>query len=232
MSKTAEPAASPKFAVDDRIRVKPGVMCSDYPDICIEGWMGKVVRVSEEWPPYYLIQWSRKTYENIPDDENISWDVSWDGVLQGVILCEDELIADSGEPLSIAPFSAAELPITPPMKPGTKPLSWANQEDRIRAALGLSSDDPLPKVGAETLRRYRDYLRSSVSPFLQADFQNEDVWIWEISDEDEIDEFYGIVCYVCHPSVDSVPLSRLKARRDEPEHQLIDDYLHWFRNWR
>ena len=223
-------AASPKFAVGDKIRVKPGVRSADYPDICMEGWTGTV---EESREGCYLIHWSRETYESIPKDERISEEMRWNGTLWPALLCEDELLHETGQPCSPLPFTPPAL--TEPTKPGSKPLSWNNQEDRIRAALGLSGDDPLPKVGAETLRRYKDYLRSTVSFDLsfEANYPNEgNVWVGEISDDDEIDEFYGVACNVCGSFCDWVPLSKLEVPKDNPNYQLIADYVHWLKNWR
>ena len=53
-----------------------------------------------------------------------------------------------------------------------RPLRPFEQEDRIRAVLGLTSDDPLPQAGVEQLPRYAESLREKLSfPF------RADIWV-------------------------------------------------------
>jgi hypothetical protein len=45
MARAKKPAASPRFEVGDRVRVKHGVRDPDFPDIPLGGWAGAVKEV-------------------------------------------------------------------------------------------------------------------------------------------------------------------------------------------
>ena len=48
----------------------------------------------------------------------------------------------------------------------TRPLDKGNQDDRIRAIFGLTSDDPLPEANGENLCKYHAYLTAHLTfPF-------------------------------------------------------------------
>jgi hypothetical protein len=234
-----EPQASPKFSIGQKIRVRPGVLNSSHPDICMEGWVGTIVEVMSSAPEGYAIAWSQETVDCLPATIRAGYE-SW--ACDNWML-EDELILDSGEPALIVPFVPAELTTVPAeaASPSTRPLSWDIQEDRIRAALGVSAGDPLPKVGVESLRIYADYLRNSISfnfGFFAAELPCEDgsctdtVYVDGILGEEWIDEFSGVVCYTYSCSFDTIPMSKLTLPEDDPNYELLNDYQHWFRNWR
>ena len=63
MSQTKKAPA--KFAVGDAIRVRPGVVDPDFPDIPLGGWAGKITEVEEGAPPLYLIRWGQETLRHI-----------------------------------------------------------------------------------------------------------------------------------------------------------------------
>ncbi len=69
--------------------------------------------------------------------------------LEAMWLGEEDIEADDGTP----------VPIEQPTKITTPPLSEKDQDDRVRMALGLTHDDPLPDVTEETLLTYCRYLR-------------------------------------------------------------------------
>jgi hypothetical protein len=48
----------------------------------------------------------------------------------------------------------------------TRPLNPTDQDDRIRAIFGLTSEDPLPESNRDNLQRYQDYLAANLKfPF-------------------------------------------------------------------
>src|SRR2546423_4618606 len=48
---------------------------------------------------------------------------------------------------------------TLPTKISARPLNEKDQDDRVRIALGLTSNDPLPEVDDDTLLAYHRYLQ-------------------------------------------------------------------------
>ena len=86
----------------------------------------------------------------------------------------------------------------------TPPLSEKDQDDRVRMALGLTHDDPLPEVTYENLLAYHRYLsKSLVFPF-KARYEKPVGRSKRVEmpltvtgllrpDECEIDEQYGII---------------------------------------
>lgn len=89
-----------KFSVADSVRVKPGVMDPDYPDIPLGGWRGSVLQVWELCPPLYLIEWNGETLEKIHPIYRKRCEQNG-FVLEEIWLSEDELEADFGEPVSM-----------------------------------------------------------------------------------------------------------------------------------
>ena len=71
-------------------------------------------------------------------------------------LGEEDLEPDDGTP----------VPIEQPTAIVTTPLSEKDQDDRVRMALGLTHDDPLPEVSRKTLLAYHRYLAANLKfPF-------------------------------------------------------------------
>src|SRR5262249_12498801 len=114
----------------------------------IGGWCGTVVEadLSAE-PPGYLVEWDRRTLEGMHPvfvkrchRDDLEVESMW--------LDQDDLEPDDG----------ALLPIEQPTAIVTRPLRPEDQDDRVRAALGLTSDDPLSEVSADSLARYHEHL--------------------------------------------------------------------------
>ena len=59
----------------------------------------------------------------------------------------------------LEPDDGTPVPIEQPTTIVTKPLSEKDQDDRVRMALGLTHDDPLPDVSRKTLLAYHRYLK-------------------------------------------------------------------------
>lgn len=73
----------------------------------------------------------------------------WDGLeLESMGLGENDMEPDSGGPVVIEQ----------PTSIVTRPLNEKDQDDRVRIALELTSDDPLPAVDECTLLSYHRYL--------------------------------------------------------------------------
>jgi hypothetical protein len=118
-----------------------------------------------------------------------------------------------------------------------------HQMDRIIEALGALGEH-LPKVDEETLSRYYNYLSARMSfPFTthypEPTTSLEEVQyrctVLELLDpaKDIFDDFDGIYCKTRKGKYEiNLPLIELKAPHDSPNLQFIEDYWHWFWNWR
>ena len=52
-----------------RVRVKPGVVSPDFPDVSFAGWTGSVVEVSGKPPARkFIVEWDSTTTQAIPAD--------------------------------------------------------------------------------------------------------------------------------------------------------------------
>src|SRR5207249_3676611 len=128
----------------------------DFADIPLGGWAGTITEVDpRSSPPTYLIAWSQHTREHVHPVYRKRCER--DGLeLESMWLGEDDLEPDEGGPVTIEQ----------PARIRTGPLDMKDQDDRVRAVLGLTSDDPLPEVEQDTLRKYGAYLATHLSfPF-------------------------------------------------------------------
>ena len=151
-------AVPSRFQPGDKVRVKYGVRIPDFSDIPLGGWAGRVDEVEQaEGETTLLISWDRATlrgmhpiYKKRCERDGLELESMWLG--------EDDLEPADGTPVAI------EQPTTIV----TKPLSEKDQDDRVRMALGLTHDDPLPDVSRKTLspdsRFCREFPTLKVSP--------------------------------------------------------------------
>ena len=124
-----------RFSVGDKVRVKRGVFACKYADIPLGGWAGTIIEVQYSPKSRYLIEWNPKTLESIHpiyerrcERDGRKHTEMW--------LAHADVVRDKGGRLSIvAPKTIISAP-----------LSKHNQEDRIRAVFGLTSDDLLPSA--------------------------------------------------------------------------------------
>lgn len=147
--------APAKFSVGADVRVKRGVVDPDFEDVPIGGWAGRITEIQYLNPPLYLIRWNRPTLDNVHPIyrkrcERDGFDI------EEMWLSEKDLEHDVGDPAKIEE----------PTKIVTRPLNMDDQDDRIRAVFGLTSDDLLPESDEESLRAYHEYLAAKLSfPF-------------------------------------------------------------------
>lgn len=151
-----KPARPARFSVDNRLRVKYGVADPDFPDIPLGGWAGTVAEVDDNGKSYlYLIEWNQFTLDHMHpvfrkrcERDGLDEESAWLG--------EENLEPDVGD----------RPPLEQPTAIATRPLRPTDQDDRIRAIFGLTSDDPLPESSDENLRRYHAYLAANLTfPF-------------------------------------------------------------------
>ena len=62
MSKTKSPS---RFSVGDAVRVKPGVIDPDFPDIPFGGWAGTILEIGDRDPRTCLIQLNERTLKSV-----------------------------------------------------------------------------------------------------------------------------------------------------------------------
>ena len=219
---------SPKasFAKGDKVRAKSGTVHSEYPDIPLGGWVGKVAKVAWLTPVGYKIRWTKATldrahpvyFKRCKRDE-IDPAAYW--------LEEGELEAapDESPPVMEQPTNLV-----------THPLSADNPEDRIRMVFGLTSDDPLPRADNQTQRRYLEYLKAHLAFPIKADYWPATVLAPEASEkvvlvgfaDSPVDPAEGIVCEARKgQSVFQVPLSNVHVNEDDPSFQYVEDYTYW-----
>ncbi len=149
-------------------------------------------------------------------------------------LGEDDLEPDFGEPIKIEQKTNVV----------TKPLSMDDQDDRIRAVFGLTSDDPLPEVDFEMLVAYHQHLSERLSFPFEAKYSQEtgpfqrttcDITVTKLVSEEEepwVDDTYGLICQAREGRrrID-VSLCDLDVKRRAPNRRLIADYSYWFSNY-
>jgi hypothetical protein len=212
--------------------VKSGTTDPDFPDIPLGGWAGMIQDVNQRSnPPLYLIEWNQHTLDHMHPVYRKRCER--DGLeLESMWLGENDIEPDSGGPAAIEQPTCVV----------TRPLSKNDPDDRIRAIFGLTSDDPLPPVNVENLRRYGCYLRSQLSfpfqgsytveiaPFEEAKYL---ITVLGLLDGDDCDEEEGVLCKAeQHGEGVELPLADLEIP-DNPHHrQLVEDYSYWFGNWR
>ena len=230
MSKTE---SSPAFSVGDAVRVKPGVTDPDFPDIPFGGWAGTIAEIEDVEPRAYLIQLNERTLKSIHPIYHKRCERD-DLEASQVWMFEEDLEPDIGEPVEIEP----------PTNIFTKPLSMDDQDDRIRAVFGLTSDDPLPTADDESLLAYYEYLSANLSFPFEAHYSTETglfsshtshVTVVSLDDSDEpwVDDLHGLFCSARQDGrpVD-LPLADLEVKEGKPHWQLIADYCYWFWNSR
>ena len=218
-----------KFQVGDKVRVKHGIKDVEYPDMPLGGWAGTITEVHKDG--MYTIRWSAETLAAIhPVVKKRS---EKDGtVLEEYWLGDDDLEPDSGGPLAIEH----------PTQITTKPLSPEDQDDRIRAIFGLTSNDPLPYVCDETLLSYYKHLTENLRfPFKVDHFvetgrferRKKSVTVLGLLDPatDPPDETEGLICEArLGRDVIEMPLAEFEVDEDASGLQVLADYCYWFWN--
>src|SRR5262245_22927393 len=206
------PRTPARFAVGAQVRVKPGITVPDFEDIPLGGWSGAIREVDQRSaPPTYLIEWDRRTLEHMHPVYRKRCER--DGLdLESMWLGEDDLEPDTGGPAAVEQ----------PTEIRTRPLNPKDQDDRVRIALGLTSDDPLPEVDEDTLRAYHRYLAAHLSFPFEAKWEPEygpapTIKITGLGDPEEgdcVDEMYGLLCEArAEGRLTEVPLAECEARK-------------------
>jgi hypothetical protein len=116
------------------------------------------------------------------------------------------------------------------------PLPANSEDDRIRAVFRLPGGAPLPEVNKDTLLQYHEYLTQKLTFPFQALYAETQPPVRQlvryatvIGLSDSVRRrLYGLFCKVqIDGAILELPLADLGIREDDPNRQLIDDYLHW-----
>jgi hypothetical protein len=221
--KQAESVPS-RYKPGDKVRVKHGVRDPDFPDIPLGGWAGTVKEVHQaEGETTLLVAWDRATlkgmhpiYQKRCERDGLELESMWLG--------ENDIEPDDGSPVAI------EKPTTIV----TKPLSEKDQDDRVRMALGLTHDDPLPDVGRKTLLAYQRYLVARLKfPFkAKAERDGMPLTVQRLLDPKDCDlDEEGLLCEArSRQGPFDIPLSEVEGGGEN--RKLVEDYCYWFHNWR
>lgn len=168
----------------------------------------------------YLIDWDQTTlqaihpvYKKRCERDGLDPESMWLG--------EQDLEVDDGAAVSI------EMPTAIV----TRPLSEKDQDDRVRMALGLTSDDPLPEVSEGTLLAYYHYLKDKLKfPFkAQSVDDGSSLTVHRLPDPDEydLDEEVGLLAEArTREGSFDVPLTDLEEAKGN--RKLVEDYGCWF----
>jgi hypothetical protein len=227
--KPKAPLMPSRFQEGTAVRVKAGTMDEDYPDIPLGGWSGTVVDTERghRGQPRCQVEWNTYTLQHMPDiyrircdRDDLEWEASW--------FDEEELEPDMGE-----------LPtMEQPGELCPQPLDLTYGDDRVRAILGLTTDDVLPVPDMDNLRTYRQYLGERLRfPFegrslfadpysKQAPFEGQ---VIGLADPAEDTEATGVMAVgLLDQEKVLVPLADLEDTRGGINWQLLQDYGTWF----
>jgi hypothetical protein len=218
--------------VGEQVRVKTGTCDPDFPDFPLGGWSGTIREIDvASRPPVYLILWNDYTLKHLHpiyrqrcERDGLECDSMWLG--------EDDLQPAAGD---LGPLEQPTAIVPRPLQPH-------DQEDRIRAILGLTSDDPLPEVSRGALGKYHTYLSKELSfPF------NAEVWVqsgpfqgrtqpitvYRLLPPDEGRNSSGLLVEAGRGQEQVVlPLGTIETGGDSPVRRPLQDYAYWFWNWR
>jgi hypothetical protein len=217
------------FAVDDAVRVRPGVADPDFAGFPLGGWSGTVAAVDRKAAPRrFLVEWNQRTLEQMSPIYRTR--CARDGLsVRDMWLDEASLQCDTGE------FVAIEQPT----EIVTRPLLPNLAEDRIRVIFGLTGDEPVPPVNAVTLRQYHRYLAAHlafpfVAEFTEAIGDPDEVTGYHVQvvallGPDEADGDDGLICQVVKGDEEAdVPLALLRVKGSSRNRELVADYSFWF----
>jgi hypothetical protein len=235
MARTKKGSVAPRFQPGDRVRGRYGVMVPGFEDIPLGGWAG-TIEMSEQVDDQitYEIVWDRRTldgmhpvYKNRCERDGLDPETMWLG--------EEDLEADDGTP----------IPIEQPTEIRTPPLSEKDQDDRVRKALGLTHDDPLPEISHETLSAYSRSLAAHLKfPFAAIRGEEEigpysrkraTMTVTGLLGPDEsggLSVEDGLVCTGRDRDEEiEIPLCDIEVKTKDPNFKLVSDYAYWFHNW-
>jgi hypothetical protein len=234
MTKPQKPLPPPRFQPGDKVRVKYGVTVPDFDDIPLGGWAGTIKEVMQsEDQITYEIEWNQRTLDSMHPVYRKRYER--DGFeVETFFLNEEDIELDEGTP----------IPMEQPTEIRTPPLSEKDQDDRVRMALGLTHDDPLPEVSRETLLTYHRHLAANLKFPFTAFYGEEEIGPFSSKrgtvtvtgllnpERDNLIEEDGVICTGRHREKEiEFALSGIEVKKKDPNYRLISDYSYWFHSW-
>jgi len=214
------------FAKGDLVRVKPGVVHEQYPDVPLSGWVGKVKRIGWLTPIGYAVHWTKPTLDQV--HPVFLKRCQRDEVKPYKYWLDEDQLEEAADTTPVA--------MEQPTNIVTRSLSTEEPDDRIRMAFGLTTDDGLPKADEQSQRRFLDYLTIHLSFPFKADFwpasaigpsKSGKVAVLGFADP-PLARKEGIVCRARRGKHEfPVPLGGLQVREDDPNFQHVEDYTYW-----
>ncbi len=213
-----------EFVVGDQVRVRHGTVDPDYPDLPLGGWAGTIVKIDDDGLCHIKLNQAMLDQIHPVYRKRCKRDGLHIEILD---MHQEDIDPDLGE----------GLPVEQPTNIQTKPLDLNDQEDRIRAALGVTTDDAIPVVGKATLLTYCEYLKARLTFPFPATFSDHNgkrqivqtIPVVGMSDKFPVEHEYGLVCKVKGDQEEwEVPLMLLEVGKNDPNHQLLEDYRRWF----
>jgi len=123
-----------------------------------------------------------------------------------------------------------------------KPADPNDPEARIRAALGVPGEGPIPGVRLEALRKYHASLAAALSfpfegrladpigPHRDTRSPLRVIRLLDVGDYCP-EETHGLICKAEQDGRIELPLDRIDVADDSPNRQLLEDYRYWMANW-
>lgn len=215
------------FAKGELVRVKPGVVHKEYPDLPLGGWVGRVKRLGWLVPIGYAIRWTEPT---LAQAHPVFFKrCQRDDVKPQKYWLEEGQLETATEETPVAMEQPTNL--------AARPLSPDEPGDRVRAIFGLTGDDPLPENNELNQQHFLDYLGSRFSfPFKATYFPVTElgprrqctVTVLGFADP-PLHPKSGIVCQARKANdTIQVPLISLHVVEDEPNVQFVADYTCWW----
>ncbi len=123
----------------------------------------------------------------------------------------------------------------------SKRVAHDSPAGRIRAALGVPGDEPMPRVRLEPLRKYHAHLAahltfpfegrlmSPIGPHRDTESPLTVLRLLDPVREYAPEEMYGLICKAM-PDGEKIelPLARIDVTEDDPNWRLLEDYPYWF----
>lgn len=244
-TKKSPPEQRP-FAVGDVVRVRPGVMDPDFFNIPLGGWTGTIQEVVESAgsePRLLLIKWNDATLTQthpIYTTRSIRRELD----ATRAYLYESDLMPDDGSPVVLEqPTEIVPLP-----------LDLDDPEDRVRAAVGLTSDDDIPALSYDNICAYHRYLSQHLTFPFRAILRRKRgrphggktfliLWLLPVEESDLKEGSLqcvarphlwegkgrpdGELANECNRRFD-VPLTDVTVSEDGANRELIEDYVFWW----
>lgn len=232
--------------IGDSVKVKQGIISSDYDDLIIEGWQGRIIEINDD---IITMELDSMTLSELPKDYII-----------------DSLVEDVEYTLISLKISDVEI-----VEPRDKPNDVLKKQNEIGLRYSLDEEeirisailDPIDNsVNEETLQKYYEYLKSNVNTSCiltgMEDFEWEEPYViggWSESEYEKkkltnpsytdefkllgfiegIEDWKGIKVKVERLSdkiIFNLPLWDLEVvDEDSPDFLLISDYSSWMTNY-